>query len=113
MERTWKYWLSAAAVLLMVGAGCGETVQQQSSLEGQTQSPQAVVHTDTNAGTDAKTGAQAQGTVNVDTAVDAAIKESDDDASASMEANGDADVLNNDSADLNAYGQAYVDSEAR
>lgn len=113
MERKWKYWLSAAAVLLLVGAGCGETVQQQSSLEEQARPPQA--ENDAQAGADdgTKTEVQAEGNVDIDTVTDAAIKEADDDASASMEANGDADVMNNDSAELNAYGQAYVESEAR
>lgn len=107
MVRTWKYWLSAAAALLMVGAGCGEAVRQQAALEGRP--PQLEVKTGT--GTDV--AGQARGKVDVDAVVDAAVKESDDDASASMEAGDEAGALNDDSAELNAYGQAYVDSEAR
>jgi hypothetical protein len=103
MMRKWKYWAAAAAVLLTVGAGCGEAVQQDASVQGQLEAPKP----------EAETGAKVDANVDVDTVVDDAIKQSETDASASMEANGDADVLNNDSSELNAYGQAYVDSDYR
>jgi len=101
--RKWKYWAAAAAVLLTVGAGCGEAVQQDTSVQGQLEAPKP----------EAKTEAKAGANVGVDTVVDEALKESDADASASMEGNADADVLNNDSSELNAYGQAYVDTDYR
>ena len=46
-----------------------------------------------------------------DATVNAALKENADETSASMEENADANVVNNDSAELNAYSQTYDQSQ--
>lgn len=113
MTRKWKYWLAAASVLLMVGAGCTGEVQQGASVQTGAQTGEengtpapagqegANLNVQANAGVDA----------DVDTTVDSALKEADDETSASLEEGADANVVGNDSAELNAYGQAYDQSQ--
>jgi len=110
MVPQWKRWLGAAAVLLLIGAGCQAAVKPEASLEGGADlsgemQDDGKVHVDT----DATTSIDAD----IDADVDDALKESDADAAAGAEEESDADVMNNDAAELNAYGQAYVESETR
>jgi hypothetical protein len=112
MVPKWKRWLGAAAVLLLAGAGCQAATRQDASLDagadvsGETQD-NGKVDVDVDAGASSSIESDA------DAAVDAAIGESDADADVSDEEDADADVMNNDSAELNAYGQTYVESETR
>ena len=94
MVPQWKRWLGAAAVLLLAGAGCQATTPQDYSQDFSGESED-----DGQMKIDAATGLEAE----ADAAIDAALGESE----------GDADVVNNDSAELNAYGQTYVESEIR
>src|SRR5512135_1337636 len=104
MSRKLTYWLAAASVLLMVGAGCTSELQQGASLQTgsetgmQAPSPEAP-------------GTKVEAKSDADVAVDSALKEADDETAASMEENADANVVSNDSAELNAYGQAYDQSQ--
>src|SRR5690349_499305 len=109
MVPQWKRWLGAAAVLLLVGAGCQGTVQ-----------PDAALDIDADVSGELQDDGQmmidASGTTSLDAeadaAVDAALRESDEDAK-DLDESSDADVIENDSAELNAYGQTYVESELR
>jgi len=104
MVPQWKRWLGAAAVLLLAGAGCQATTPQDYSQDFSGESED-----DGQMKIDAATGLEAE----ADAAIDAALGESEGDADAALEENSDADVVNNDSAELNAYGQTYVESEIR
>lgn len=109
MARKFKYWLAAASVLLMVGAGCETGVQQSASVEtGAESGAQAPSE---GAGADIKVEAKTGVEADADATVDAALKEVDDETAASMEENADANVVNNDNVELNAYGQAYDQSQ--
>ena len=108
MVPQWKRWIGAAAVLLLVGAGCEANVRQDANVEtgtsGETQDEGgAKIDIDASSSVDAE----------IDATVDAALKEEDADSKEALDENSDADVLNNDSAELNAYGQTYVESEVR
>lgn len=105
MARKLTYWLAAASVLLMVGAGCTTEVQPSASVQtgaetGMQAPPQ-----------EAPTTAKVEAKSDVDIAVDSALKQVDDETAASMQENADANVVSNDSAELNAYGQAYDQSQ--
>lgn len=104
MVPQWKRWLGAAAVLLLVGAGCQAEVQQEASLD-----QEAGEAGETQAETESATSLDLE----ADAAIDAALGESEADADAALEGNSDADVMNNDAAELNAYGQTYVESEIK
>lgn len=104
MIQQWKSWLAAAAVLLTVGAGCAGTVRQDAKVE-----------TGGERADDSRAPIEAEATfeASVDAAVDAALGESDADAKAEQEESSDANEIGNDSAELNAYGQSYVEAELR
>lgn len=104
MTHQWKSWLAAAAVLLTVGAGCVGTVTQDANVEvGGEQAD------------DGRMPIEAEATfeASADAAVDAALGEADMDAKAEQEESSDANEVGNDSSELNAYGQSYVESELR
>lgn len=102
MARNWKYWLAAAPVLLTIGAGCVAAVPQGASVRTGAEAPSQ------EGAVNVKLEAEAD---DVDAAVDAALKEADAEASVSTEENADAGVVSDDSAELNAYGQAYEPSK--
>lgn len=102
MARDWKSWLASASVLLLVGAGCAGSVDQNASLEAET-------------GVEAEDDSKAEGgaslNASVDAAVDAAFAEVDASSKQELEENDDAEIVGNDSAELKAYGNTYVESE--
>ncbi|HJV32546.1 MAG TPA: hypothetical protein VJ694_00815 [Patescibacteria group bacterium] len=106
MVPQWKRWLGAAAVLLLVGAGCeadvGRYAPVDSGTSGESQDEgQAKIEADASASAD----------VDVDDVVDEALKESDADAMIEYEEGSDADVVTDDKAELDAYGKAYDKSQ--
>ena len=108
MVPQWKRWLGAAAVLLLVGAGCEAKVRQEAPAEagadvtGETQDDgQAMVDAESSSDTE----------VTADAAVDAMLKEAEEDAMNEYEEGSDADVILNDKAELDAYGNAYDKSQ--
>jgi hypothetical protein len=107
MMHTWKKWLGAAAVLLLAGAGCGQPVQPVALITTPAEVAQPAVQPE------AKTGTKAVSAVTVDEVTDAAIQGSDEDATSTLQENSDAGLVNNDSSELNDYGQAYVDTDFR
>ena len=106
MFSRWKAWLAAGAALLMVGAGCASNVQ--TGIESGTTSPSGSPTTQPAAEQGAVKG---DVSADADAAVNAALKENADETSTSMEENADASVVNNDSAELNAYSQTYDQSQ--
>lgn len=112
MKRTWKYWLAAGSLLLTLGAGCAADVKQDAGSGKGTESTgnQGVPAGAEGSSTDTSMKPGAKGD-DIDAAVDAAIKEADDQTSADMQENADANVVTNDSSELNAYGQAYDPSK--
>ena len=108
MVPQWKRWLGAAAVLLLVGAGCEASVQPDASLD-----IKADVSGETRENGKADGDASSSLELETDAAIDAAIGESEADADAALEESSDADLIDNDSAELNAYGKTYVESETR
>ena len=111
MVPQWKRWFGAATVLLLMGAGCQATSQPDASLDAEADVSGGEMEDDGKVKVD--TGATSSLEMEADAAVDAALGESDADAAVEMEGNSDADLLDNDSAELNAYGQTYVESEIR
>lgn len=106
MAPQWKRWVGAAAVLLLVGAGCEANVRQDAALDTGTsgevkEDGQAKIELD----------ASANAEVDADDAVDAALKEADGDAMIEFEEGSDADVVTNDKAEVDAYGKAYDKSQ--
>ncbi len=102
MVRNWKSWLASASVLLLVGAGCAGSVDQNASLEAETGAK---------AGDDLKVEGGASLDSSVDAAVNAAFAEVEASTKRELEENTDAEIITNDSAELNAYGNTYVESE--
>ena|SRR5688572_14246791 len=105
MVPQWKRWLGAAAVLLLMGAGCQSTAQPEASLDFEAD-VSGEMEDDGKVNVDADASSSLE--MEADAAVDAALGESDADAAAELEGNSDADVVENDAAELNAYGQTYV-----
>ncbi len=95
--KDFKRWLTAAAVLLLMGAGCGTAVQEQTStkygLPAPSPSRAAAPKTET------------------DAAVDAYLQGATDEQAAVKEESTEANALNSTDAQLNAFGQAYDQSE--
>jgi hypothetical protein len=110
MVPQWKRWIGAAAVLLLVGAGCKANVQPEASVDA---GAGATGETEDDGTMQVDVSASSSVDAEIDAAVDAALGESDADAATEIEGNSDADVMNNDSAELNAYGQTYVESEIK
>lgn len=106
MVPQWKRWLGAASVLLLAGAGCQGAVQQEAST-----SIEAEATGETEDDGTMMIEAEASLEVEADAAVDAMLKESEDDAMTEYEEGSDADVIVNDKAELDAYGQAYDKTE--
>ena len=92
-----KRTLAVAAALLLIGAGC------PSAQEPTTPAPGAP--------SGEKEGAMMRGADEVDVAADAYLKGSSDDQAAAEQEDGDAALLNSTDSQMNAYGQAYDDSE--
>jgi hypothetical protein len=113
MNQQWKRWLGAAAVLLLVGAGCEGQVQQEADMNVGADVSGEIEDDGTNQVDPAAPAVTSEIDADIDAAVDAALGESSADADISLEGDADADVLNNDSAELNAYGSTYVESEIR
>jgi hypothetical protein len=103
MERKWKYWLGVTAVVLMAGAGCGQPVEPVPLIKKPFDLPRPAVQPET----------KTESPVDVDQVTDALIKSSDEDVTSALEENADADLMNNDSSELNAYGQAYDEADFR
>lgn len=110
MVPQWKRWVGAAAVLLLVGAGCQASVQPEASVDA---GAGAAGETEDDGTVRIDVSASSSVDAEVDAAIDAALGESDADAATEIEGNSDADVVNDDSAELNAYGQTYVESEIK
>jgi len=104
MVPRWKRWFGAAAVVLLAGAGCGVQVSQDAAVEtgaaGETADEGRM-----------EIGADASLDAAADVAVDAMLKEAETDAMYEYEEGKDADVVGNDGAELEAYGNAYVEAE--
>ena len=109
MVSSWKTWLAAGATLLLVGAGCATGVQ--TGIESGASSPAAAPTGSAGQQPAAQGSGSGDVSADADAAVNAALKQNQDETSASMEESSDADVINNDSADLNAYGQSYDQSQ--
>jgi hypothetical protein len=102
-------WLAAAAVLLLVGAGCGESVPAYTPIQNAPDiTPPAVQPP-----ADQPTSQEATPTgvaADADAAAAASLQEMDDETAAEQSENDDASVMQNDTTDLNAYSQAYDSS---
>ncbi len=119
MVRTWTAWVASASIVLLVGAGCGQSANQQSGAEVKT--PVAVGTTGNGAGTGTAgttgTGGTSGTTANagldakIDAAFNAAVSESDASTSEQAEENADVNLATNDSTELNAYGTTYDQSK--
>lgn len=94
MARDWKSWLASASLLLLVGAGCAGSADQKASME---------------AGMKAEDGASLE--VTVDANVDAALAEVESSTKSELDENSDTEIVTGDSSELNAYGNAYAESE--
>lgn len=100
MAGNWKSLLASASVLLLVGAGCAVSDEQKASIGTSTE-----VGSDTSEAKDVSLEASA------DAALDAAMKEVDASTKEELKENSDAEIIVNDSAELNAYGKAYDQNE--
>ena len=78
-------WLLVAGALLLVGAGCSGSLNEQGSLGGETNVP----------------------TTNADAAVKVYLDGSASDQTAASSENADESQLNSTDPELNAYGNAY------
>jgi len=110
MNPTWKRWLGAATVLLLVGAGCAPAARQERSTETSSETKGGMMD-DGMKGSEADIDASATLDESVDVAADAALKEADADAMLEFEEGTDATLIENDNAELDAYGKAYDKSQ--
>jgi hypothetical protein len=100
MTGNWKSWLASASILLLVGAGCAGYGDQSTGLdEG------ADIKTAVEDAKDASLDASA------DAALDAALREVDASTNAELKENSDAEIVTNDSTELNSYGKSYDQNE--
>lgn len=102
MVPKWKRLLGAAAVLLLVGAGCQATQEASTTTE-----VTGEAEDDGQMDVDVETTLEAD----ADAALDAMLQESEDDTELEAEEGTDADVVTNDAAEIEAYGNAYDKSQ--
>lgn len=100
MRGNWKSWLASASVLLLVGAGCAALGE-----------PKQPTNEGSNSGAESEDSKDVSLDAAVDAALDAALVEVDSSTSEELKENADAEIIMNDSAELNAYGQAYDQNE--
>ncbi|MFA5854287.1 MAG: hypothetical protein WC866_04345 [Patescibacteria group bacterium] len=100
MTRNWKSWLASASVLLLVGAGCAG-YDDQSATPEKSKNDKTEVETTKDSSLDAS----------VDAGLEAAFGEVDASTKEELKENSDAEIITNDSAELNAYGKAYDQNE--
>lgn len=103
MVPSWKRWLGAASVLLLAGAGCQADVRQEATVET------GAGETEDDGRMEIDASLDLQGSA--DAAVDAMLAEVEADSMLEFEEGNDAAVVTDDAAELDAYGNAYVQSE--
>ena len=106
MVSQWKSWLVAGVVLLTVGAGCAGDMQVTPQPGGTDyQSPTTPPPAP---GAPTSAGEPEEGIAgDVDQTVDAALAEVDRQSAVTSDEGADANVVDNDNADLNAFSQSY------
>lgn len=105
MRFHWKTALAAASILLLIGAGCEANVKQSTTVDTGADQSEGMMKDE---------GDKMDGDsldASVDASIDAALNDVDADASTSSEADSDVDAVNNDGAELDAYGKAYDKNE--
>lgn len=98
MSPKWKTWLSAASVLLLVGAGCAGTADIGAGVQSEA------------SGT-AEEGKMMAPKTDADAAVDAYLEGAMEENAAAESEDADAQLYNSTDAEVNAYGNTYDKSE--
>lgn len=107
---TRKALLAVAALLLLVGAGCGSDVPPYQPIQNApdygNQPPAQPAPTQPTSQEEKPTGLAAD----VDATADAALQQAESETTTAMDENSDASVMTNDEDAITAYGQAYDQS---